>query len=206
MKSVYGICLPIQHSIHNQPNGSDCLTQSIRWVSITCFVVHHLLGFQFSVLTLLLSFSLYFSLHSFKAFSLSIQYWVKFINSQVCYHVLFSAVLSELNTANVYVCASEHAIHPLCGCIKYVMCVYLCEKIEMSNLYMYTDEMVYYSYYFYTIIWFWLEKFYTANFEVLRVVVTRTEPFKWHKQTCSTPCGKKLDWKIYYINLDSNNF
>lgn len=46
------------------------------------------------------------------------------------------------------------------------ICVCVCAKIENSNP-CWQDEMYYISYYFYIIIWFWLEKFYTANFEAL---------------------------------------
>lgn len=60
--------------LHNQPNGSDSLTESIRWVSITCLVASHLLGFSRWV-SISISFARSLALPS------SIQYWVKFTNS-----------------------------------------------------------------------------------------------------------------------------
>lgn len=62
--------------LYNQPNGSDSLAESIRWVSITCLVVCHLLGFSLE-LRIVLSFCVFTSV-------LSIQYWAKFTNSHVC--------------------------------------------------------------------------------------------------------------------------
>lgn len=46
------------------------------------------------------------------------------------------------------------------------ICDCVCAKIENSNPH-WQDEIYNISYYFYIIIWFWLEKFYTANFEAL---------------------------------------
>lgn len=53
--------------LYNQPNSSDSLTESIRWVSVTCLVVRHLAGI----------FSLTFESFSL-SLSSSIQYWAKF--------------------------------------------------------------------------------------------------------------------------------